>query len=157
MNPRIPFLAVAASLPLVAFAADCDGDLRDLVAIHPPGAVPGRLTFAGIGAGSPSAEASAKFEDDRGFPRRFIADFGTELVVLFSGVRGGRTGQLSLMYTGNPIAVRGVLDRWKEVLVRAGAGCTEESCFLEEEGAMVAVLSSRREGLTWEVYVTIQR
>jgi hypothetical protein len=141
MNLRIPLLALAASLPLVAHAADRGCDLRDLVAIHPPGAPGGRVTFAGIGPASPSAEASAKFEDDRGFPRRFAADFGTELVVFLAGVRGGPTREMMLRYSGSATAVRGVFDRWKEVLVRAGAECEAERClWWDGQGRAVAML-----------------
>jgi hypothetical protein len=147
MSPRITLLAVAACLPLLARAADCEGDLRDLVAIHPPGTAAGRLTFAGIGPASPSAEASAKFLNDRGLPRRFVADFGTELVVSFSGIRGGPTRELMLLYSGSAIAVRHVFDRWKEVLVGAGAECGDDSClWWDEQGRAIAILQVEQAG-----------
>jgi hypothetical protein len=158
MSPRITFLAVAACLPLLARAADGEGDLRDLVAIHPPGTAAGRITFAGIGAGSSIAEFSAKFDNDRGFPRRFVADFGTELVVLSSITRDGRTGQVALLYSGSPDALRRVFDRWKAILVRAGAECVAGSCFWQknDHGKMIATLLFDPSSATPEVHVTLE-
>lgn len=157
MNLRISLLAVAASLSLAACAPDTHGDLRDHVVINPPGVAPGRLTFAGIGVGSPSAEASAKFEDDRWFPRRFVADFGTQFDALFSGVHGGPTQSMALTYTGNPIAVRRVFDRWKEVFVRAGADCNDKVCFWDENGQVIAFVAIERWRWPPQVDVSIER
>jgi hypothetical protein len=142
MTLRMCLLAVAASLPVLARAADREGDLRDLVAIHPPGYAAGRITFGGVGARSRNAEFSAKFDDDRGFPRRFVADFGTELVALSSIRVDGTIGLLALTYTGEPSALRGVVNRWKEVLARAGAYCDADSChWTDEHGDMIATLN----------------
>lgn len=157
MNARIPLVAVAACLPLMARAADRGGDLRDLVAIHPPGNTAGRITFAGIGARSPIAEFDAKFEDDQ-LVRRFVADFGTELIVLRSNTRDGRTGGVALMYSGEPVALRRLFDRWKEVLARAGADCEGDSChWSDEHGDTIATLDVIQWRDRPEVHVRMER
>jgi hypothetical protein len=151
---RIAFAAVSLAV-LSACAPDTHGDLRELVAIHPPGAA-SRMTFAGRGPGSGPGAFEATFGED--WLPTFVADFGTTLKALKgSSAAGGDS--FTLLYEGNPVALARLAARWREVFDEAGADCADRSCFWTEDGEMLATLyiDRRWHGLVAEVHVSLLR
>ena len=151
MNRR--HVAVVASLlALTACAPDRHGDLRSAVEIHRSEAP--MLTFSGVGAGTPIAEAKAAFGGPLEYPwdaaflaRDREADFGTRLEVAYAvGDDPETVGQLRLEYSGNPVAIAKVARRWKEVLERAGGSCKDTTCMVDRGERPVAFATVRR---TW--------
>lgn len=151
MNRR--HVAVAALLvALAACAPDRHGDLRSSVEVHPSEAP--MLTFSGVGVGTPVAEAQEAFGGALEFPwdgaflaRDREADFGTRLEIAYT-VSDDResVGSLLLEYSGNPVAIAKVAQRWREVLTRAGGTCEESTCMVDRRDHSIAFATVRR---TW--------
>ena len=151
MNRR--HVAVVASLvALAACAPDRHGDLRTAVQTDSSGTP--ALTFAGVGVGTPVAEAQEAFGGALEFPwdgaflaREREADFGTRLELAYTvNADGEGVDSLRLEYSGNPIAVAKVATRWREVLERAGGTCEGTTCMVDRGDHSVAFATVRR---TW--------
>jgi hypothetical protein len=148
MNRR-PLAAVASLFALAACAPDRHGDLRREVELRPAGA-PSRLLFRGVGVGSSREEAREVFGEDALGPgdgarlgEHRTVDFGTDLQVLWN-TEGGAVDHLVLTFTGNPIALGKLSDRWLEVFRHAGADCGEHACYWTEGDVDLATLTVRR-------------
>ncbi len=143
-------LAAAASLlAVVACAPDRHGDLRREVELRPAGA-PGRLVVRGVGVGSSRGAAREVFGEDvlgPGDGARLgdhrTGDFGTDLEVLWN-TADGAVDHFVLTYTGNPVALGKLSDRWMEVFRHAGADCGEHACYWTEGDVELAKLTTRR-------------
>jgi hypothetical protein len=167
--PRHVSLALAVTLALLATACapDAHGDLRTRVRLQPAGA-PGRMTFAGVGAGTPLEEAQAAFGGALAFPwdgthlaRELTSDFGTRLDVMY-GLKldgSGTISGLTLDYTGNPLAISRLDARWREVFSEIPGACEEAGCqWNDEDGRMIALVTKI---IQWsgssQLSVTIER
>ena len=103
-----------------------------------PAGAPSRLLFRGVGVGSSREEAREIFGEDALGPgdgarlgEHRTVDFGTDLQVLWN-TEGGAVDHLVLTFTGNPIALGKLSDRWLEVFRHAGADCGEHACYWTE-------------------------
>jgi hypothetical protein len=134
--------ALASLLLLAACAADAHGDLRTRVAIDRSGA-PARLTFDGVGIGSPRAAAAVVFHDDW-LPPESEADFGTRLTTLWRASEDGSVAAFALDYRGNPVALWRLAARWEEVFRAAGVECDGPYCEWTEDGKILASLYVER-------------
>jgi hypothetical protein len=143
MTPKT--LAALSLLAVSACAPDSHGDLREHTVVHPPGS-PSRITFVGLGAGSPDGAFAQTFGYE--WMATFVADYGTTVHALEHPAQDAYR-PVTLRYEGNPLALRKLADRWTGVLEAAGARCDECeeqecSCTWKDGDEALAVLDVER-------------